>query len=247
MLYSDQINIPQIKDNSGKAKKFFLENGFHIERNHFSNNFCENIIDETYSHENFKKGIFKPLMMPHRSSKLIFNSMKEKSLVNFMNLFLGDEDNNVSGLQSEFFFGCPQTQGFSMHQDSFYTEPSIKDSFGSAWIPMVDIEEDMGNLIIYKKSHLLGKLPVRNLNLKKDTNQDPNANNEETDINPDDYEKIKIKEKKGSIVFIHGDLVHSSIKNNSDKFRSVLLLTYIRSNSSFRSGNHAQRQKIPLN
>jgi ectoine hydroxylase-related dioxygenase (phytanoyl-CoA dioxygenase family) len=133
-----------------------------------------------------------------------------------------------------------------MHQDSYYTEPSLQNSFGSAWIPLVDLEDKMGNLILYKKSHLKGKLPIRKLNLKKDPNQDPNANNEETDINPDDFEKIKIRENKGSIIFIHGDAVHSSVKNETNKFRSVLLLTYIRSNSSFRSGNHAKREKVNL-
>lgn len=246
MINSADIKIPQICDNPALAKKFFINNGYHIERNHYDKSFCSKIINSAISNENYQNKIYSPLMMPHRENAEILKAMKDKNLVKYMNLHIGDNENNICGLQSEFFFGSPGTRGFSMHQDSFYTEPSISGGFGSAWIPMVDIEKDMGNLIIYNKSHLTGKLPVRKLNLDKDPNQDPNANNEETDINEEDYEKILINENQGSIVFIHGDLIHSSIKNNTNKFRYVLLLTYIRSNCKFRPGNNAKRSLINL-
>ena len=246
MINSSEINIPQIYDSPELAKKFFIENGYHIERNHFDKLFCKQIINSVTSNQNYKNNIYSPLMMPHRENEIILKAMKNEKLVRYMDLFIGDNINKVCGLQSEFFFGSPGTRGFSMHQDSFYTEPSIPSAFGSAWIPMVDIDEDMGNLVIYSKSHLKGKLPVRKLSLEKDPNQDPNANNEETDINKNDFEQIMIREKLGSIIFIHGDLIHSSKKNNTNKFRFVLLLTYIRSNCEFRPGNNAKRKLINL-
>tara|TARA_B100000989_G_C19521324_1_gene464309 strand:+ start:1352 stop:2095 length:744 start_codon:yes stop_codon:yes gene_type:complete len=246
MIYSSEIKIPQIKNDPVSAKEFFKENGFLIERKHFQKNLCDKIINKTYSLDKFQNKIYKPLMMPHKDIKIFMDLMKDKELVNFMNLLIGDANNKIYGLQSEFFYGSPGTNGFAKHQDSYYTEPSISDGFGSAWIPIVDIEKKMGNLVVYKKSHLKGKLPVKKLNAVKDPNQDPNANNEETVIDISNQEEILINEKKGSIVFLHGDLVHSSIKNKTKKFRSVLLLTYIRSNCNFRPGNSAKRKLIPL-
>ena len=246
MINSSELNIPQIKENPMSAKLFFKENGFLIERKHFSKEICDSIKNETSSLKDYQEKIYKPLMMPHKNIKIFMDMMKNEQLVNFMNLLIGDNQNKICGLQSEFFYGSPGTTGFAMHQDSFYTEPSIVDGFASAWIPIVDIEKDMGNLIVYKKSHLKGKLPVKKLHAHKDPNQDPNANNEEAVINIKEDEKILINENKGSIVFLHGDLVHSSLKNKTNKFRSVLLLTYIRSNCLFRAGRNAKRELINL-
>lgn len=246
MIYSNKLDIPQIKDNKLAAKKFFIDNGFLIERNNFNEEVCKKILNSTYSSTNFKNKIYKPIMMPHKDNNFIMNLMKHKDLLKYMNILIGDNYSKIFGLQSEFFYGSPGTTGFSKHQDSFYTEPSNSNGFGSAWIPLVDLEENMGNLIIYKKSHLKGRLPIKKLNLAKDFNQDPNANNEETILDQDNFEKILIKEKKGSIIFIHADLVHSSITNKTNKFRSVLLLTYIRSNCKFRAGNNAKRKLIAL-
>jgi len=246
MIYSSELEIPQLKNNPKYAKKFFEDNGFLVERDNFGHKVFKEILESTYSLSNFKNKIYKPLMMPHKNNKFIMNLMKDKKMLKYMNLLIGNTENKIFGLQSEFFYGSPGTTGFSMHQDSFYTEPSISNAFGSAWIPMVDLDENMGNLIIYKKSHLKGKLPVKKINQQKDINQDPNANNEETILNCDEFEKILIKEKKGSIVFIHADLVHSSLKNKTNKFRSVLLLTYIRSDCNFRPGKNAKRELIPL-
>lgn len=246
MIYSSELDIPQIKNDHISARDFFKDYGFHIERNHFEKKICTNIISHFCSSTNYKSHNYKPEMMSHNKVNLVNDLMKNKELVNFVNLYIGDNINEIFGLQNTFFYGPPGTQGFPMHQDSFYNEPSDSWGFCSAWIPLVDIEEDMGNLIVYKNSHLKGKLPVRKLNLAKDPNQDPNFNNEEAIIESNKYDKIYIREKMGSIVFLHGDLVHSSIKNKTNKYRFVQLISYIRGNCTFRAGHTAKRKFIDL-
>jgi ectoine hydroxylase-related dioxygenase (phytanoyl-CoA dioxygenase family) len=219
----------------------YVESGFHIEENVFTPEECAALIDASSQLENAKNGTYRPQMMPHRTDDIFLQAMRKPALKTIMNKLV---DGKAMGLQTEFFYCKPGTRGFSLHQDNFFVQAPMG-VFASAWIALTDTYFEKGGLIVYPETHKEGLLPVRKLNLDKDTSQDPNANNEETVV-PPQYKIMNAKVPKGAALFIHGHLVHGSNPNTTDEWRFVLLNTYIREGEAFRAGNYAQREAIEL-
>lgn len=215
--------------------------GFHIEYNLFSPQECAALIDAAADLETSRNGTHRPAMMPHRVKDIYFQALKNPRLLQIMSALVNGK---VSGLQTEFFYCKPNTRGFSLHQDNFFVQAPA-DAFASAWIALTDTYPEKGGLIVYPGSHKEGILPVRKIALEKDSGQDPNANNEEV-IVPSKYKILHATVPKGAVLFIHSCLVHGSNPNKTQKWRYVLLNTYIRSGEKFRSGKYAQREAIPL-
>lgn len=229
------------RDQPEKALADYLALGYHIEPNVLTDEECDTLIRAGRELDAAKNDIFRPYMMPHRQDERFVSAMKKPLLVNILSQLVGGK---VAGLQSEFFYCKPGTRGFSLHQDNFYVEADYG-VFASAWMALTDTYPEKGGLIVYPKTHVEGKLPVRKLNLGLDAAQDPNANNEET-IVPEQYERYNIAIPKGAVLFIHGHLVHGSNPNQTDEWRYVLLNTYIRSGEKFRAGNYAKRAEVEL-
>lgn len=224
------------------ALEKYNEYGFHIEPEMFSEAECEALIQGAYELQSAKNKDYKPAMMPHRENQALFlPPLKKSRLVDIIEAVVGG---NPMGLQSTFFFCPPGTRGFSLHQDNFFLQTKFG-VFTSAWIALVDTFPENGGLIVYPGTHKEGDLPVKKLNLAKDHNQDPNANNEETDV-PEQYRAVNLCVRKGSVLFIHGHIVHGSNPNMNQTCRYVLLNTYIKEGEQFRRGNYAHREPIPL-
>lgn len=238
----DLNSIPQFKDDVDAALRFYFDWGFHIERDVFSEEDCERIVQEAARLSNAQNGSFAPEMMPHRSSPIFLEAMKNATLVEIMKHLVGGK---VSGLQSEFFYCKPGTRGFAKHQDNFYVEADPQ-TFASAWAALTDITPEKGALRLYPKTHMLGRLPVQALQVGHDPGQDKNANNEETVVPKELDLSIPASMRKGSVCFIHANVVHSSGKNETNEYRYALLNTYIRAGSKFRAGNTARREEVPL-
>jgi ectoine hydroxylase-related dioxygenase (phytanoyl-CoA dioxygenase family) len=158
-----------------------------------------------------------------------------------MRYFLG---NDIVGLQSQFFFSKPGTKGFAVHQDNFFIEAK-NNSFASVWCPLVDVAILNGCLYIFPGSNNEGLLPVEPVSCNHDIGQDRNANNEECVV-PSKFKQFDVIMKKGSALFIHGNLAHGSHGNQSTEHRYVSLNTYIIQGESFRPGLTAKREEIPL-
>jgi ectoine hydroxylase-related dioxygenase (phytanoyl-CoA dioxygenase family) len=62
----------------------------------------------------------------------------------------------------------------------------------------------------------------------------------------DGYSRLDLRMSKGSTVFFHGELVHFSNDNRSDRFRHAFLGTYIRAGSPFRAGTYQKRTEVDL-
>lgn len=228
-------------DNSKQALADYLQLGYHIEPNVFSQEECDTLIQAAHTLEDAKNHIFRPNMMPHKQHTVFLTAMKAPFIVKTISTLISGE---AVGLQSEFFYCKPGTRGFSLHQDNFYVEANYG-VFVSAWIALTDTYAEKGGLIIYPMSHETGALPTKKLNIGVDQLQDPNANNEET-IVPEKYVRHAIGIKKGSVLFIHGHLVHGSHTNSTDEWRYVLLCTYIRSGEEFRAGRYAKREMVQI-
>jgi ectoine hydroxylase-related dioxygenase (phytanoyl-CoA dioxygenase family) len=246
MLTVNKKKITQYNKSKIKAKKNFLMNGFHIEEKIFSNIECANAIESSKKLDQYKRKKFMPEMMPHKKNKNFFSLMKKKSLLKIAKYFTYPSKEKIFAIQSTFFFGVPGTSGSSIHQDSYYVDPENPDSFISAWIPLTDINtKDMGNLVVYEKSHKCGKFEMIDDNYRKINFQNTNLVRKKSKIkNLKNFKKTLILAKQGSVVFMHSNLLHSSIDNNSHKNRYVLLVTYIKDKCKFRAGFEAKRRKI---
>lgn len=227
------------KDTPEKALADYLELGYHIEPDVFSHQECDALINAAHTLEDAQNQIFRPNMMPHKQHPLFLTAMKSPFIVNTISTLIAGE---AMGLQSEFFYCKPGTRGFSLHQDNFYVEAKYG-VFASAWIALTDTYQEKGGLIIYPRSHEAGAMPVKKINNIADDLQDPNANNE-TVIVPEKYLPYHTAIPKGSVLFIHGHLVHGSNSNQSNDWRYVLLCTYIKAGESFRSGKYAKREQV---
>jgi ectoine hydroxylase-related dioxygenase (phytanoyl-CoA dioxygenase family) len=224
-----------------EAKQAYLEQGYFIENNVFSDQECQQLILASKSLENAKNATHRPQMMAHKHNSLYLYALRHPTIVKIMHVLVGGE---AKGLQTEFFYCKPGTRGFSLHQDNFFVQAPIG-AFASAWIALTDTHQKKGGLIVYPGSHQAGLLPVRKISASKDAAQDPNANNEEV-IVPSEYRPMNVSVPKGSVLFLHGHVVHGSNPNESDEWRYVLLNTYIRKDESFRPGNYANREIIDL-
>lgn len=229
------FNYPEI------AYESYQTLGFHIEENIFTHEECDQLIDAAQHLENAKNKNYKPQMMPHRENQIYLQAMRKPALVTIINKLVSGK---AMGLQTEFFYCKPGTRGFSLHQDNFFVQAPLG-AFASAWIALTDTYPEKGGLIVYPSSHKEGLLPVKKLELAKDSAQDPNANNEET-IVPAKYVPFHPRVPKGAVLFIHGHVVHGSNPNTTNEWRYVLLNTYLRQGEPFRPGNYAQREVIDL-
>lgn len=225
-----------------KAIKQYNDKGYFIEESLFSAEQCEQMKFQGHKLSNAKNRQYSPVMMPHRENEYFLKAMKTSSLVNIISKLLNGD---VSGLQSQFFFMKPGTRGFTAHQDNYFVQAK-NDAFCSAWLALDDTSSDNGGLIVYPGSHAQGLLPVEETHISSKSEQDPNAYRMRVVI-PEKYTSLDVKVSKGSVLFIHGCLIHSSHDNKSDNlWRHVLLNTYIRKGEAFREGRDAKRVEIVL-
>ena len=218
---------------------FFNENGFLILENIFEKKICDKINDSAKKLND--KDNFIPIMNIHNSSKIVMECMSHQPLLKFIENFFCAK---ACGLQTEYFFMPPKTNGFSPHQDNTYVQAD-SESFISAWIALTDINSENGGLIIWPKTHKENQLELIENESIPSKNQDPNARKMSAII-PEKYNAFSPEISKGSVIFIHSWLVHASNNNNSMKNRNALLCTYIKEGADFREGNYAKRKSFNL-
>ena len=219
---------------NNNALAFYWEHGYWIEEDVWTPRSCAKfILAAGFS------GDHSPWMQPHRERGVFLNAFRNPQMVAILEQLCGGK---VSGLQTVWYYGAPNTPGFNAHQDNYFVE-APSDTFVSAWSPMQDTPPEMGGLVGYLGSHKFGTLPVQIVNRPGSDSQDPNATIEEVVI-PEGYEGIDLVVPKGAVLFMHQNFIHSSNANTTDNCRRALLMTYIRQGSSFRPGNTAKREEV---
>lgn len=221
--------------------EFFQKNGYVIIEDIYTPEECDLIINSAHNILGQSNKDLTPLMNIHKGSNEVQNFMAKNELIEFIENFF---EGKALGLQTEFFFMPPKTIGFNPHQDNSYVN-AAPNSFVSAWCALTDIDESNGGLIIWPGTHLEGQLKTEATGLPKSEHQDPNAVLKKTII-PKEFKSKNIRIKKGSILMIHSWLVHASNTNTSDSNRYVLLCTYLKQYSDFRSGEYARRVPFKL-
>ncbi|MGB8852066.1 MAG: phytanoyl-CoA dioxygenase family protein [Pirellulales bacterium] len=189
-----------------------------------------------------RDGTFGPAIHPHRINPVFMRALCKPSIVALMEQLLG---HTVSGLQTQFFFCQPGTQGFAAHQDNFYVQAPQAD-FASVWTAIDDVSIENGCLTLYPGTHKEPLLPVEPCPMHTvQVGQDINANRVQVVI-PSQYTGVDCPMPAGRAAFFHGHTVHSSHPNVSNGSRRALLMTYLRCGSAFRPGNNAKREEVDV-
>jgi phytanoyl-CoA hydroxylase len=173
---------------------------------------------------------------------VFLNALRNVRIVKIMEHLLGDK---VSGLQTQFFYCQPGTQGFAAHQDNFYVQ-APQDDFASVWTAIDDVTVENGALVLYPGTHKEPLLPVEPCPFHTvQAGQDINANRMQVVI-PPQYKGVDCPMPAGRAAFFHGHTVHSSHPNISNGTRRALLMTYLKKGSAFRPGNNARREEVDV-
>jgi len=195
------------------------------------------------------------LLMTHLFAPLIADIVRNRQLLGCVEGVLGGK---VDLIQSQLMFGVPGNKGFSPHQDNFYNRPDPRDGIVAAWIALDDTDLENGCLAVFPGSHRLGLMKTRRdwiyllsrspdvakslwrLFLGTGKGQPNDSGVIERYVYaeaPEDIKPASVTMKAGSVVFMHGDLVHYSHPNKTTgRFRRSLLTNYVRMGTAFASG-----------
>lgn len=227
------------KQNPDRAYELYMEQGFFCEPDVLSAAQCDAIIEAAKTLPSAQDGSYVPMMNVHKRPGPFFDAMCSPQIVSVMDRII---HGRAKGLHSQLYYTPPNRAGLGFHQDNYFVEAK-GDAFASAWIPLVDVNAENGGIYAFIGSHKDGKLPVREVQA---TGQDKRQAIYEETVLPKEYKRADIFLKRGSVLFIHGYVVHGSYQNKSTSNRYVLLNTYIRENEQFRAGNTAKREEVEL-
>lgn len=224
-----------------RALAAYSESGLHIEPDVMDAGLCDELIAIANEFPAVKTEDYRTVLQPHRMSSVFLEALRHPRVTRILKLILGGE---ISGIQTQFFYGKPGTPGFEPHQDNrFVNAPPRK--FASAWVALTDVSRENGSLYIYPGTFRESLLEVDELEASESKLQDANALRLRCRV-PEKYTPIDLEMKKGSVAFFDGHTVHGSHANMSQRYRYALLMTYIARGAPFVAGLYAQREEIPM-
>ena len=152
----------------------------------------------------------------------------------------------VACLQTMFLFKKARSpyavQAWNPHQDNAYAQ--------AAWgmyitgnIALQDQDPENGCMYIFPGSHREPLLPAERM---KSFHEDPGKNPGHKVEVPRRYEKVELHLRRGSVLFLHGNVIHGSYPNLSDRDRPMLLIPYITKGAEFIPGQRAKREPFPV-
>ncbi len=139
-------------------------------------------------------------------------------------------------------------QAWNPHQDNAYPRAPYG-MYLTGNIPFANQDLENGCMYIYPGSHQEGLLEAEYF---KSFHEQPGKNpgHDVSKSLPTEYEKVDLPLKKGSLLILHGNVVHGSYPNNSDRDRPMFLIPYgtkgISQQSNFIPGKTGDRKEISL-
>ena len=200
-----------IKKNMKNNILEYNENGFFTIKNFFTKEQMDLVKEDLMSIADEK---YSDMIHPHKKStetkKLIF----DKKLNEIVGKIFGCD---YEAVQSQLRYKQPGSDGFSLHQDDFWTRAGFGNTL-NVLVHVDNTDEKNGCIYTYPKSH-----------------KPPFFSN-----------KVNLEAESGDITFLHNFILHGSDKNKSNKFRTNLLLMYVKKNIEYRVGESAKRKEINL-
>jgi ectoine hydroxylase-related dioxygenase (phytanoyl-CoA dioxygenase family) len=177
--------------------------------------------------------------------------LKHPAIVTALETLQGTQPGGVVILQSMFLFKKVGTtyagQAWNPHQDGAY-HGSPQGGTLTANIAFVDQDKENGCMFIYPGSHKEGFLEAE----KKASYRENPGSRPGHDVSknlPEKYrnQEVEIHLKMGSILFLHGSVIHGSYPNLSkNRDRPMLLAPYKTEGLSFSAGETGKRKEIPI-
>jgi ectoine hydroxylase-related dioxygenase (phytanoyl-CoA dioxygenase family) len=154
----------------------------------------------------------------------------------------------VMGLSSQFIFKEAYSayckQAWRPHQDNFYPKNKNGEYMTMNWF-LRDADVENGTIYCYPGSHKLGLLPAENtISFREKVGTNPGS---ECKI-PEEFinKKTDVIIPRNSMVFLHGNCIHGSYSNNSDRSRPWYSCCYISQGEDFIIGGNAKREQIKI-
>ncbi|HIA67235.1 TPA: hypothetical protein EYN98_14490 [Candidatus Poribacteria bacterium] len=135
-------------------------------------------------------------------------------------------------------------QAWQPHQDNFYPK-NENGLYITSNIFLEDSDRENGTVYIYEGSHQAGLLPAEpRVSYREKIGSNPGS----LVKIPDEYRDRKkdIIIPKGSVLFLHGNAIHGSYSNTSDRSRPWFSGCYIPKGEKYIIGANAKRQEIHL-
>jgi len=205
------------------------------------------------------------LLMMHERTNGVAEIVRDRTLVACVEKVLGGR---IELIQSQLMYGAPGVKGFSPHQDNYYNRASPNDGIVAAWIALEDVDVENGALAVLPGSHksglveakrdwlyLLGRSPdvLKSLlrlampSLQKGANDSGVIERFVYAKNESRVPSLTLSLKAGAVIFMHGDLIHYSHPNRTERrFRRSLLANYIRVGTVFNAGKLSGRVPFDL-
>lgn len=178
-------------------------------------------------------------------SKMCFELLKDEKAVQILEELQNKE---VCGLMSQMLFkeagSKYSTQAWQPHQDNAY--PKNKNGqYITVNFFLKNANKKNGSIYAYKCSHLEG---IYDHEEKPSYREKAGTN--PGNIIPDqilsNFEKVDLNFEKGDMLVLHGDCVHGSYPNYSERSRPLFSCSYITKGEDFIPGKNAQRKIINL-
>ena len=179
------------------------------------------------------------------SAQLMRSILMDSTAVGILETLQNEE---VVGLMTQMLFKKAgskyASQAWTPHQDNAYPRnKNGKYITTNFFFREANIEN--GTIYVYEKSHKSGLFDAeQRVSYREKVGTNPgNTITEEILKN---YKKTIVNFKKGSLLVLHGNVIHGSLPNNSKNDRPLFSCSYISKGEEFIPGKNAQRKVISL-
>lgn len=225
-----------------KQSDFYFENGYLIIENCFSEEFCNGIIE---IYDKAACGRYVNIVNLDRKVPAVYDLMMDLGILKLVDSL---QSARMIPLATNYFFCKPANAleaGSNLHQDNLYPK-SPYGSYIAVGVALDDADECNGALIVYPGTHKLGEVPSHsseNFQIDKSgkiASANPIGN---AVVLPEDSVSTQLSYAKGSLVILHGHLIHGATKNSSEsRWRRTLYINYIKDGDPFWPGWTAKRR-----
>lgn len=187
---------------------------------------------------------FSAVMNPDRELSYLRDVMKLPRIVSILEALQGKE---VVGLMSQILFkeaGSPYApQAWNPHQDNAY--PKSKGEYITINIALKPMDVENGCLYMFPGSHKEGLYPCEETVSYREIPGSNPGNTVAADVLAR-FPRVDLPIGQGGVLFMHGDCVHGSYPNNSNRSRPLYSISYISKGAEFIPGKNANRTAIEL-
>lgn len=222
--------------------EFYDEFGYLIIEDVFSEDDCDAM---KFIAGTVHKADYAVYLNIHRSVSYFFGIASSDQLIN---LVKSVQKSDVAITNDQYLYkkgGTPYAkQAWSPHQDSTYTNAPYG-TYMQLHIMLDDQSKENGGLYFYPGSHKEPMLPYTYAkSWKEDFDEDGISHPGWKVEVPEKYEKVDIDVKAGTIFLQHGNLIHGSYPNLSNRSREQYSIAYLNKGTVINKGEASI--KIPI-